>query len=177
MPTPPNTVKALAAILLADQNRQQSEGKPIGGRTFGGRTFGGNTFGGNTYGGNTFGASAQPPALPPIPQGRAQNPYPEAGTVQAPMFAQNPYPESGTQQPGGTPPFAPPSVQAALAPPSMPLVPPGALPPAQPQGLDPATFPSTSSIDQKITPNLGSGDMLEQWRRMMDQAQWARQGG
>lgn len=115
---------------------------------------------------NFFPASSQSP-----------NPYPEAGTPQAPIFAQNPFPESGTQQFGGTPPFAPPSVQAALAPPSMPLVPPGALPPAQPQGLDPATFPSTSAIDQKITPNLGSGDMLEQWRRMMDQAQWARQGG
>jgi len=116
-----------------------------------------------------MGAHNEPYKLPPF-----SPPEVAAQTSMPPLFTgSNPYPESGTPMPA--PP--PPPVQAALAPPSMPLVPPGALPPAQPQGLDPATFPSTSSIDQKITPNLGSGDMLEQWRRMMDQAQWARQGG
>lgn len=127
----------------------------------------------------------QVPAQGPVPNfmpgsgPQAQSPYPESGTPQLPIFAQNPFPESGTQLPGGTPPYAPPDVAASTRPQAstMPLVPPGGLPPSQPAPMGMEGIAPASMEMQGQKPFVSDADLIEQWRRMMDQQQFLRQGG
>lgn len=129
-----------------------------GGNTFGGNRFGGNTFGGATFGGNQFGASASPMPTPPVSVRATPPPLPQ---FQIPGM---------NSLPGFNP-------QAQPAPPPMaPSMPPA---PQAPAPMQPASVPPLPpAVNIGVAPGMGnqSGNQLDEWRRALDAAQWARQG-